>query len=143
MWAKSPTQRTHVNDQSPSVTAAACPTGGAPGPCRGRSLDSPRGERVRSLDSPPGPVHVCTHTHTHVCVGALHMCALPNARTRHTCARHTMGAHAVCTLHVRHTACVTYTTHVHMLLHSHAHACFPAPRAPGFPCPAQPHHQAC
>ena len=50
-------------------------------------------------------------------------------------------AYAVCVSHAL-CAYVTYTTRVHMLPHSHAHTCFPAPQVPGFPCPAQTHHQA-
>ena len=115
MWAKSPTQRTHVNDQSPSVTAATCPTGGAPGPCRGRSLDSPRGERVRSLDSPPRAC-ACVHPHPHprVCGCTAHVCTAECTHTPHVCTAHhgrTRGVHITCPSH---SVC-----HIH---HPRAHA---------------------
>ena len=120
--------------------AAACPTGGALGPCRGRSPGSPRGEGVAcaAWTPSPGSVHVCTHTHT--CVGA--RATRVHCHKVHTRARYTVGTHAVCVSQALHAAHVTHTAHVHTFLHSHAHACFPAPRAPGFLCPAQPHHQA-
>lgn len=120
--------------------AAACPTGGALGPCRGRSPGSPRGEGVAcaAWTPSPGSVHECTHTHT--CVGA--RATRVHCHKVHTRARYTVGTHAVCVSQALHAAHVTHTAHVHTFLHSHAHACFPAPRAPGFLCPAQPHHQA-
>lgn len=97
MWAQSPTQRTHANDQSP-VTAAACPTGGAPSPCRGRRPDGPRGERVRSLDSPPPGLcmRAPTPTPTPTCVGALHTRVHGRMHARRTCAQYAMGAHMRC-----------------------------------------------
>ena len=109
MWAKSPTQRTHVNDQSPSVTAAACPTGGAPGPCRGRSLDSPRGEHVRSLDSPPPGLCMCAPTPTPTCVWVHCTCVHCRMHAHATRVHGTPWAHTRCAHYMSVTQRVSHT----------------------------------
>lgn len=108
--------------------AAACPTGGALGPCRGRSPGSPRGEGVRlcSLDSLP---RVCArvhpHPHPHVCWCTCHTCTLPQS------------AHA-CTVHRGHTRGVRVTGTARSTRHTHRpRAHLPAqPRTRVFPSPA-------